>query len=68
MQIKELVSGKGNGDKVSVGNTSLPVSSLNKFVEEGYVNILPYETEKTFSMWGKTCTGCFTEQEILERT
>ncbi|MDQ1335589.1 MAG: hypothetical protein QG552_2539 [Thermodesulfobacteriota bacterium] len=67
MKIEELISGKSNGEKVSVGNVSLPVSALKKFVADGYVRVRPYESEYTFSMWGKACTGCFTEQEIIER-
>jgi hypothetical protein len=67
MKIEDLVSGKGDGEKVPVGNVSLPVSALKKFVRDGYIRIKAYETEHAFSMWGKTCTGCFTEQEVLER-
>lgn len=68
MKIEELISGKGDGDKVSVGNVSLPVSALKKFVGSGYHHLRPYKTEGTVSMWGKSCTGCFTEQEIIERS
>ncbi len=67
MKIEDLISGKGNGDKVSVGGVSLPVSALKKFIADGYVHIKPYETEGTFSMWGRACTGCFTQEQILER-
>lgn len=67
MKIEDLISGKGNGDKVSVGGVSLPVSGLKKFIADGYVHIKPYENEGTFSMWGRSCTGCFTKEQILER-
>jgi hypothetical protein len=67
MKIEELISGKGNGDKVSVGGLSLIVSALKKFMADGYIYIRPYEAERTVSMWGKACTGCFTEQEVTER-
>jgi len=67
MKIEDLISGKGKGDKVPVGNVSLPVSALKKFLADGYLHIRPYESEHTFSMWGKACTGCFNEQEILAR-
>ncbi len=67
MKIEDLISGKGDSEKVPVGNVSLPVSALNRFIGDGYDHIRPYRTEKTFSMWGKACTGCFTEKEILER-
>ena len=60
MKIEELISGKGDGETIPIGKISLPVSALKKFK--------PYKTEKTFSLWGKTSTGCFTEQEILERS
>ena len=67
MKIEELISGKGDNEKVAVANVSLPVSALNKFIKDGYDQIRSYQTEKTFSMWGKACTGCFTEKEIVER-
>jgi hypothetical protein len=67
MKIADLISGKGDDEKVAVANVSLSVSALNKFIGDGYDQIRPYQTEKTFSMWGKACTGCFTEKEILER-
>jgi len=67
MKIEEVISGKGTGDKVSIGGLSLPVSALKKFVAAGYVHLKPYETERTVSMWGKSATGCFTEQEIAQR-
>ena len=68
MKIEELISGKGDGETIPIGKVSLPVSALKKFVRDGYIHIKPYKTEKTFSLWGKTSTGCFTEQEILERS
>jgi hypothetical protein len=68
MKIEELIAGKGDGETIPVGKVSLTVSALKKFVRDGYTHIKPYEAEKTFSMWGKASTGCFTEQEILERS
>ena len=67
MKIEDLISGKGDNEKVAVANVSLPVSALNKFMGQGYDQIRPYPAEKTFSLWGKVCTGCFTEQEISAR-
>lgn len=67
MKIEELLSGKGNGDTVSMGGVSLAVSALKKFIADGYVNIRPYASERAVSMWGKTCTGCFTEEEVTQR-
>jgi len=67
MKLEELISGKSNGETITIGKASLPVSALKKYMADGYVHIRPYETEGTFSLWGKTCTGCFTEDEIRER-
>ncbi len=67
MKIEELISGKQNGDEVSVDGFSLPVSALKKLMDEGYVNIRVYKENKTFSLWGKNCTACFTEEMIRER-
>lgn len=67
MKLEELISGKGNGESIMIGKASLPVSALKQFMSEGYVHIRPYEPEGAFSLWGETCTGCFTEEQIRER-
>ena len=67
-KIKELISGKGNGQEVNVDGFSLPVSALKKLMDDGYVNLQVYKDNKTFSLWGKNCTACFTEEQIRERT
>lgn len=67
MKIEELIAGKPDGQEAQFAGVSLPVAALKKFMQDGYVNIKPYTTEKTFSMWGKACTGCFTQQEIIDR-
>jgi hypothetical protein len=67
MKIEELITGKNKSEKVDVGGVTLPVSALDNFMREGYVHIKPYQEEKTFSLWGKACTGCFTEKDILDR-
>ena len=67
MKIEELISGKNDGQQVQIAGVSLPVSALKRFMDEGYSHLKPYQTEKTFSLWGKACTGCFSEQEIVNR-
>ena len=67
LKIEELVAGKGAHEEVHVNGFSLPVSALKNFMDEGYVFLQPYKENKTFSLWGKVCTGCFTEQEISAR-
>ncbi len=67
MKIEELIAGKNEGQKVEFAGFSLPISALKQFMKDGYTDVKPYQAEKTFSMWGKACTGCFTEAEILSR-
>lgn len=67
MKIEELITGKNEGQSVQVAGVSLPISALKRFVEDGYTHLKPYRAEKTFSLWGKACTGCFSEQEIVNR-
>ena len=67
MKIEEMVSGKNDNEEIGIEGLKIPVSALKNFMKDGYEHLLPYGEEKTLSMWGKTCTGCFTEQEIRER-
>ncbi len=67
MKIEELIAGKNDTQQVQIAGASLPVSALKRFMAEGYSHLKPYQTEKTFSLWGKACTGCFSEQEIINR-
>jgi hypothetical protein len=67
MKIEELISGKKEGDVVTIDSVSLPVSALKKLMSDGYSNLKIYEENRTFSLWGKNCTACFTEQQIRER-
>jgi hypothetical protein len=68
MKIEELIAGKKDGQTVQIAGVSLPIVALKQFMDDGYTHLKPYQTEKTFSMWGKTCTGCFTENEIVNRS
>ncbi len=67
MKIEELITGKDDGRNVQIAGVSLPIAALKRFMENGYIHLKPYRTEKTFSLWGKACTGCFTEAEIINR-
>jgi hypothetical protein len=67
MRMEELVSGKKEGDLVTIDSVSLPVSALKKLMNDGYIHLKFYEENRTFSLWGKNCTACFTEQQIRER-
>ncbi|MBT3255170.1 MAG: hypothetical protein HN366_01755 [Deltaproteobacteria bacterium] len=67
MKIEELIAGKNDGQNVQIEGVSLPITALKRFMENGYTHLKPYRTEKTFSLWGKTCTGCFTETEMVNR-
>jgi hypothetical protein len=67
MKIEDIISGKNDNEEVIIEGLKIPVSALKSFIKEGYEHLLPYSGEKTLSIWGKTCTGCFTEQEILEK-
>jgi len=64
MKIKELISGKNDSDAIELTGITVPVSTLKNLMKEGYDNIKPYPSEKTVSVWGSTCTACFTQQEL----
>ncbi|MCG6880184.1 MAG: hypothetical protein LJE96_13685 [Deltaproteobacteria bacterium] len=68
MKIEELISGKNDRQTIEFAGVSLPIAALRRFMDDGYTHMKPYQTEKTFSMWGKTCTGCFTQEEIVNRS
>ena len=68
MKIEGLISGKSDHEEVDVGGESLPVTALKKLWDDGYAEIVYYEGEGTFSAWGKTCTGCFTKEQVLSRS
>ena len=67
MKIEELIAGKNDGQNIQIAGVSLPIAALKRFMNGGYTHLKPYQTEKTFSLWGKTCTGCFTKTEIVNR-
>jgi len=68
MKIEEMISGKGDDEEIEVAGTAIPVSALRNLTKDGYDHLKPYKENNTFSVWGKTCTACFTEQQLRERT
>ena len=67
MKIEELISGKNDNEEIEIEGVSIPTSALKNLMKDGYVNLKAYKEEKTFSLWGKTCTACLTEQELREK-
>ncbi|NQT56803.1 MAG: hypothetical protein HQ551_11320 [Desulfobacteraceae bacterium] len=67
MKIEELISGKNDNEVIEIEGVSIPISALKNLIKDGYVNLKAYKEEKTFSLWGKTCTACLTEQELREK-
>lgn len=66
MKIETLISGKNDNDAVEFEGVFIPVTALRRLMKQGYVSVRPYKEEKTFSLWGKTSTACFTVQEFQE--
>ncbi len=64
MKIQDLIAVKGNGDHVVVDGLKVPVSSLKRLMDEGYENVRVYKQSRTFSLWGKTCSACFSEEHL----
>ena len=67
MKIEDLIPGKNDDEMIHIEGISIPVSAVKNLIDEGYVSIRPYPENKTVSVWGKSCTGCFTEQELKEK-
>ncbi len=67
MKIEDLVSGKNDKEDVDIEGISIPVPALKKLMKDGYVHVRLYKENRTFSLWGKTCTACLTEEQLSER-
>jgi len=67
MKIEDLVSGKNDKEDVDIEGISIPVPALKKLMKDGYVHVRLYKENRTFSLWGKTCTACLTEEQLIER-
>jgi len=67
VRIEEVVAAKKDHEEVKIDWTSLPVAALKKLMKDGYDHLTFYRANRTFSLWGKNCSACFTEQQIRER-
>jgi len=67
MKIEDLIAGKNDSEKLNLEGIPIPVAALKNYMKDGYEHIRPYKEEKTVSLWGKACTGCFTEEEIRNK-
>ena len=68
MKIEGLISGKKGSDEINIEGSSVPVSALNNLLKECYDHLVHYKSDKTFALWGKTCTGCLTEEQLRKKT
>jgi hypothetical protein len=66
MKIEDLVSGKGEQDSVDLEGLPVPVAALRKLSGEGYTNLRVYKENNTLSLWGKSCSACFTLGQLQE--
>jgi len=66
MKIEELISGKDDSAEIEVKGIPVAVSALKSLMEQGYEYLRPYRNEKTFSLWGKTCTACVTFEQLAQ--
>ncbi|MBW2341621.1 MAG: hypothetical protein JRF50_14985 [Deltaproteobacteria bacterium] len=64
IKIEDLISMENNREEVDVGGISVPVLKLKKLMEDGYAQLRAYKKNRTVSVWGKTCSACFTEQQL----
>lgn len=67
MKIEEAISGMSDQESVNLDGLAVPVAVLRNLSSEGYVNLMLYKENKTFSFWGEKCTACFTLEQIRER-
>ena len=67
MKLEELIAGKSEQDGVNLNGMSVPVAVLRSLSKEGYEHLKFYGDNKTFSIWGKNCTACFTLEQLQER-
>lgn len=68
IKLEEIIRENAGHDQVTIEGDSLPLSTLKGLLQEGYIWIQPYKNNKTFSLWGKNCTACFTGDQIRHRT
>jgi hypothetical protein len=67
MKIEELISSKNDQEELNIDGISIPVLALKQLIKDGYEHVKLYKENNTFSVWGKTCTACLTEEQLRER-
>ena len=67
MKIEELISGRNDKEDVDIEGISIPVLALKELIKDGYEHVKLYKENNTFSLWGKTCTACLTEEQLRHR-
>lgn len=67
MKIEDVIAGKNDQGKVDLEGLQVPVTTLKKLLDEGYTNIRTYKENRTFSLWGKSCTACLSMEQMQER-
>lgn len=68
MKIEDLIAGKRDDEQVSIEGCRASVSALKRLMSEGYEQIRVYGQARTFSVWGKSCTACFSEEQMADPT
>ncbi len=67
MKIEEIISGRNDQEDVDIEGISIPVLALKELIKDGYEHVKLYKENNTFSLWGKTCTACLTEEQLRQR-
>jgi hypothetical protein len=67
MDIRDLIQGKSHDQEIDVEGIAIPVPALRKLMEEGYSKLRAYRENHTVAVWGKSCTACFTEEQLRKR-
>ena len=67
MKIEELISGKNDTAEIYLEGMAIPVKSMKKLLDDGYVYIQAHKENGTVTIWGKTCTACLNPEQIRAR-
>jgi len=67
LKIVEVIAGKREEESVNFDGLSAPVAALKNLSKEGYESMRVYKDNKTFSLWGKTCSACFSLEHLQEK-
>lgn len=64
MKIEDLIAGKQENEEVEIEGALVPVATLSRLLDEGYVHLKVYEQNGALSVWGKNCAACFTREQL----